>query len=144
MTNTKSGYGGGPAADALKAGFEQATRAYEQGVAINKDNAEAMIQSSNAAQQAAQAIAAEIAKYTKDAVETGTLAAKALQSVKSVDELLKIQLETSKTLFDSYSNYFTRITDIAATTAKEVAEPIEARMKSAADSVAKTKFSDDK
>jgi hypothetical protein len=65
-------------ADALKAGFEKAVHNYDAALGFGKENVEAVLKSATVAGKGAETIHNEIYAYSKQSIEDGIAASKAI------------------------------------------------------------------
>ena len=75
-----------------------------------------------------QAIAAEMADYSKRSYENGAKAMEKLFSVKSLDKAIEVQSEFAKSVFEDYSNQVTKLGQLYADLTKDTFKPIDAQM----------------
>jgi len=122
-------------AESLKDGFEKAAASYEQMVAFNKETAEAVIESATVAGKGFESINSEVFAYSKKSVEEGIAAAKAIFASKSLQEVLELQSEYTKSAFEAYVAEFSKMRDLALDVTKASAEPLQARAAAFADLV---------
>jgi len=114
-------------AEAVKDGFEKAAKGYGQLVTFNKDTAEAVLKSANAAGKGIETFNSEVLAYARKSVENSVSATKAIMSAKSVDEAIQLQTEFGKTAFETYVDELAKFGDMALAFARESAEPLQAR-----------------
>ena len=122
-------------AEAMKDGFEKAVKTYDQLMAFGKDNAEAMLKSANAAGKGLETINSEVFSYSRRFFEDGVAAAKAVLSAKTFEEAFHLQGEYGKALFQTQVDEAAKLGELALTTARETAEPFQARVAAVADFV---------
>lgn len=121
--------------EAIKDGFEKAVKTYDQFLAFGKDNAEAVLKSANAAGKGIEIINSEVFSYTRKFFEDGVSATKAVLSAKTFEEAFQLQSEYSKSLFQSHVEEAAKIGELTLSTARETAEPFQARVAAAAELV---------
>ena len=73
-----------------------------------------------------QAIAAEVADYSKKSFEDGTEAVEKLFGVKSLEKAIEIQTDYAKTAYEGFVAQATKIGELYADLAKETYKPFEA------------------
>jgi phasin family protein len=95
---------------------------------MSKTNIEAATEAFGNLSKTAQAIAAEVAEYSKRSYENGTKAMQKLFGVKSLDKAIEVQSEYAKSAFEDYSAQVTKLGQLYADLAKEVFKPFEAQM----------------
>jgi phasin family protein len=115
-------------AEAMKDGFEKAVKGYDQFITFGKDNAEAMMKSANAAGKGVESFNSEVLSFARKSAEDGVTAAKAVLSSKTVEEAFQLQSEFSKQMFETYVDQLAKFGDMALATARNAAEPIQARV----------------
>jgi len=121
--------------EAIKDGFEKAVKTYDQFLSFGKDNAEALLKSATAAGKGIEIINSEVFAYTRKFFEDGVSATKAVLSAKSFDEAVQLQSEFGKVLFQRQVEEATKIGELALSTARQTAEPMQARVAAAAEFV---------
>ena len=93
---------------------------------VGKENMDAALKSFSALSKSGQAIAVEIADYSKKAFEDSTAALEKLFGVKSFDKAIEVQTEYAKSAYESFVAEATKIGDLYADMAKESYKPFEA------------------
>jgi hypothetical protein len=92
---------------------------------MSKANADATVQSFEGVTKATQAIAAEIADYSKRSFEHGARAAEKLIGAKSLDKVIEVQSEYAKTAYDSYVSEVTKLGELYTDLAREAFKPYQ-------------------
>ena len=92
---------------------------------IGKDNMDATLKSFGAVSKSVQAIAVEVADYSKKAFEDGTAALEKLFGVKSLDKAIEVQTEYAKTAYEGFVAKASKIGELYADLAKETYKPFE-------------------
>jgi hypothetical protein len=92
---------------------------------MSNDNADATMRSFDVVTKGMQAIATEIADYSKRSFEHGANAMENLLGVKSLDKAVEVQSEYAKTTFDGYVAHATKLGELYANLAKEAFKPYE-------------------
>ena len=95
---------------------------------VSKDNAEIAMKSFGTLSKGAQAIAVEMADYSKKAFEDGTAALEKLFGVKSFDKAIEVQSEYAKTAYEGFVAEASKIGELYADLAKESYKPFETLM----------------
>lgn len=113
--------------EAFSEGFEKATKGYEQFVAFGKDNADAWMKSANVAGKGIGSIHDQFFAFSRDLIEDGMAATKAVFGSKNVQEAIEIQSDFARTAFETYVQQMTKFSDMAMNVAKEASEPFQAR-----------------
>jgi hypothetical protein len=88
-------------------------------------NLDAMMSSFGAITKGTQAIATEIADYSRRAFETGTKTMENLLGAKSLDKALEVQSEYAKSAYEGYVTLATKLGQIYADLTKETFKPYE-------------------
>jgi hypothetical protein len=92
---------------------------------ISKDNIDAMTKSFGVMPKAVQAIATEMADYSKRSFENGAKAMQNLLAVKSLDKAIEVQSEYAKTSYEDYTAQVTKLGQLYSELAKETFKPYE-------------------
>ena len=69
---------------------------------VGKENVDVALKSMGALSKSAQAIAVEVADYSKKSFEDGTAALEKLFGVKSLDKAIEVQTEYAKTAYEGF------------------------------------------
>ena len=77
------------------------------------------------AHQGGQAIAVELADYSKKAFEDGSSALEKLLGVKSLDKAIEVQTEYAKTAYEGFVAEATKLGELYTDLAKETYKPFE-------------------
>jgi hypothetical protein len=96
---------------------------------MSKDSMDATMKSFGSLSKTSQAIAAELADYSKKSFEDGTKVMEKLLGAKSLDK--EIQTDYAKTAYEGFVAEATKIGELYADFAKETYKPFEAYMKTA-------------
>jgi hypothetical protein len=92
---------------------------------MSKNNFDTMAKSFGALPKTAQAIAAEMADYSKRSLENSTKAMEKLFGVKSPDKAIEVQSEYAKTIYEDYTAQVTKLGELYVNLAKEIFKPFE-------------------
>jgi hypothetical protein len=95
---------------------------------VGKENVETAMKSAETMSKGAQAIAVEVADYSKKAFEDGTAALEKLFGVKSLEKAIEMQSEYAKTSYEGFVAKASKIGELYADLAKESYKPFEAMM----------------
>lgn len=114
--------------DAMKQSFDRAVEGYDQLAAFSKATVEAFIQAANATAKGFEAINSEALAFSRQTIEEGVATAKAAIGSKSIQELIELQSDFTKSTFNSYVGQMTKMGDMVASIAKEAAEPLNSRV----------------
>lgn len=93
-----------------------------------KENVDLAVKSISALSKSSQAIAVEVAEYSKKAFEDGTAALEKLFGVKSLDKAIEVQTEYAKTAYEGFVAKASKIGELYADLAKETYKPLETLM----------------
>ncbi len=93
---------------------------------IGKDNVDLALKSFGAWSKGAQAIAVEMADYTKSSFELSTSTMEKMLGVKSIEQAVEIQQTYYKTAYESLVAEMTKIRELYTGLAKEAFKPYEA------------------
>lgn len=92
---------------------------------VGKENVDAALKSFGALSKGGQAIAVEIADYSKKSFETGTSALEKLFGVKSFDKVIEVQSDYAKSAYEGFVAKASKIGELYADLAKETYKPYE-------------------
>ena len=92
---------------------------------LSKDNLDATMKSFGALSKASQAIATEVADYSKKSFEDSTKVMEKMFGAKSLDKAIEIQTDFAKTAYESFVAQATKIGELYADLAKESYKPFE-------------------
>src|SRR6185312_14464568 len=95
---------------------------------VGKDNVDVTLKAMGALSKGTQAIAVEVADYSKKAFEDSTAALEKLFGVKSLDKAIEVQTEYAKTAYEGLVAEATKIGELYAAFAKESYKPFETIM----------------
>jgi len=95
---------------------------------VSKENVDIALKSMGALSKGAQAIAVEVADYSKKAFEDGTAALEKMFGVKSIDKAIEVQTEYAKTAYEGFVAKATKISELYADLAKETYKAFETMM----------------
>jgi hypothetical protein len=95
---------------------------------VGKDNVDMALKSMGAFTKGSQAIAVEVADYSKKAFEDGTAALEKLFGVKSLEKAIEVQSEYAKTAYEGFVAKASKIGELYADLAKEAYKPFESVM----------------
>jgi hypothetical protein len=91
----------------------------------SKENVDLALKSMGALSKGTQAIAVEVADYSKKAFEDGTAALEKLFGVKSFEKAIELQTEYAKTAYEGFVAKASKIGELYADLAKETYKPFE-------------------
>ena len=93
-----------------------------------KDNMEMAMNSFGALSKSAQAIAAEVADYSKKSFEGSAAAWEKLMGAKSVEKAMQVQNEYLKSSYEDFVAEMTKLGELYVNLAKETYKPFESAM----------------
>ncbi len=93
--------------------------------AVGKENVDATLKSFGALTKSGQAIAVELADYSKKAFQDGSSALEKLFGVKSLDKAIEVQTEYAKTAYEGFVAEATKLSGLYTELAKETYKPFE-------------------
>jgi hypothetical protein len=100
-------------------------RNFDEIQGYGKENVDVALKSFGAASKGAQAIATELADYSKKAFEDGAAAFEKLLGVRSVEKALEVQQNYFKDAYEGFVSRATRLGELYADLAKEAYKPYE-------------------
>ncbi|MFT0861042.1 phasin family protein [Ancylobacter sp. G4_0304] len=92
---------------------------------LGKDNLENAMKGFGVVSKGVQAIAVEVADYSKKSFEDGTAAAEKLLGAKTLDKAVEIQTDYFKGAYEGFVAQATKLGELYADLAKEVYKPYE-------------------
>ena len=92
---------------------------------LSKDNMDAAMKSFGALSKGVQAIAVEVADYSKKSFEEGSAAAEKMFGAKTFDKAVEIQTDYAKQAYEGFVAGATRIGELCADLTKESYKPFE-------------------
>jgi hypothetical protein len=95
---------------------------------VSKENVDIALKSMGVLSKGTQAIAVEVADYSKKAFEDGTAALEKLFGVKSFEKAIEVQTEYAKTAYEGFVAKASKISELYADLAKETYKPFETLM----------------
>ena len=100
-------------------------KSFEDLQAVGKENVDATLKSFGALSKSGQAIAVELADYSKKAFQDGSAALEKLFGAKSVDKAIEVQTEYAKTAYEGFVAEATKLGELYTDLAKETYKPFE-------------------
>ena len=92
---------------------------------MGKDNMDIAMKSFGVVSKGMQAIAVEVADYSKKSFEEGSAAAEKLFGAKSLEKAIEIQTAYAKTAYEGFVAQATKMGELYADLAKETYKPFE-------------------
>src|SRR4051794_31266838 len=98
---------------------------------LGRDNMDATLKTFGLLSKNVQAIAVEVADYSKRAFEQGTAAAEKLVGAKSFEKVVEVQTDYAKTAYESFVSEATKLGELYTQLAQEAYKPFEGFVKTA-------------
>lgn len=95
---------------------------------VGKENVDIALKSMGVLSKGTQAIAAEVADYSKKSFEDSTAALEKMFGVKSFEKAIEVQTEYAKTAYEGFVAKASKIGELYADLAKETYKPFETLM----------------
>jgi hypothetical protein len=95
---------------------------------VSKESVDMTMKSMGVVSKSAQAIATEIADYSKKSFEESAATLEKLFGVKSVEKAVEVQTAYAKTAYEGFIAEATKIGDMYISMAKETYKPFESMM----------------
>ena len=95
---------------------------------VGKENMDSALKCWGALSKGTQAIAVEMADYSKKAFEDSTAALEKMFGVKSFDKAIEVQTEYAKSAYEGFVAEATKIGELYSDLAKEIYKPFEGIM----------------
>jgi hypothetical protein len=92
---------------------------------FGKDNMDATLKSFGSLSKGMQAIASEMADYSKKVFEQGTAATEKLIGAKSLEKAFEVQSDYAKTAYEGFVAEATKLGELYTDLAKEAYKPFE-------------------
>ena len=121
--------------EAMKEGFEKSLNAVNEFSAFQKDSVDAVIASATTATKSLEELNASTMAYAKKSMEDGVAAAKSMAGAKSVQELIELQADYTKSTLDAYLAEVNKSSDLVSTMVKDTFKPINDRMSAAVEAM---------
>jgi hypothetical protein len=100
-------------------------KSFEDMQKFGRDNAESTMKSLGALQKSVQAIAVEMADYSKKAFEDGAAATEKLFGAKSLEKAVEVQSDYFKTAYEGLVTRAAKCGELYSDLAQEVYKPFE-------------------
>ena len=100
-------------------------RTFEDLQKVGMDNFENALKSLGAVSKSTQAIAAEVADYSKKAFDDGIHAWEQLLGVKSIDQAMQIQSQYAKRAYDNYMAEISKLGEMCMAMTRSAYAPVE-------------------
>jgi hypothetical protein len=100
-------------------------KGFEDMQKFGKDNADATMKSLGALSKSVQAIAVEMADYSKKAFEDGAAATEKMFGAKSLEKAVEVQSDYFKTAYEGFVSQTARLGELYSDLAQEAYKPFE-------------------
>jgi hypothetical protein len=100
-------------------------KSFEDVQKYNKDNMDVAMKSFGTVSKSFQAIATEIADFSKKSFEEGSAALEKLLGAKSLDKAIEVQTDYLKSTYEGFVSEATKLGDLYSEFAKESYKPFE-------------------
>jgi hypothetical protein len=100
-------------------------QAFEDLQKFGKENLDTAVKAFGTQQKGAQAIALEVAEYSKKAIEAGSAQFEKLLGVKTLDKAIEVQTDYAKAQYEGYVAHATKVGEMVTELAKEASKPFE-------------------
>lgn len=117
--------------EALKEGFEKSLGAMSEFSAFQKDSVEAVIASATSTSKAFEELNALAVGYAKKSMEDSMSVAKSLASAKSVQEVIEIHADYTKSSLEAYLAEMNKVSDHVSAMMKDSMKPLNDRFAAA-------------
>jgi hypothetical protein len=98
---------------------------FEDANKLGKELMDTSLKSAAAVSKGAQAIAAEVAEYSKTTAETGSAALEKLFASKSLDKVIEVQADFARSSYESLVAEATKMSGLFADMTRDVFKPFE-------------------
>lgn len=92
---------------------------------LGKENVDVAMKSFGTTSKSVQAIAAEVADYSKKAFEQGSAVLEKLAGAKTLDKAVEIQSDYAKSAYEGFVAYASKMGELYTTLAKDTVKPYE-------------------
>ena len=111
---------------------------YDEVVALNKANLDAVVTTTTSVAKGFESLAKELMGFAQGSAEVGMTASKKLLGAKNLQELMDLQGEYGRTLFDSYVAESAKLAELTMKTANEAFTPLQERVQVTVEKMVKT------
>ena len=115
-------------AKVLREGLDKTTASMSQLSDQSKETMEAIAASAAAAQKGAEALSKQALDFSKTSWEQGVAAAQTMSQARSVQELIELQTNYTKSAMETYMSEVSKMTEIMTASVKDSFKPINERM----------------
>lgn len=118
---------------------EAAFKGYEDLAVLGRDNLDALVRSNNAVAKGIEAIGKQVMAFAQSAMEENVAQARALVSVRDIQELVDLQNDFAKKRLEATIAESARLTELSTQVANEAFEPLRKRMDATVETVLKAR-----
>jgi hypothetical protein len=104
---------------------------YDDYQKIGKQGMDAALKNFGVMSKGFQAIAVEVADYSKKQFEAGSAAFEKLVGVKTLDKAVEVQADFAKQAFEGFVAHSTKVGQLVSNLAKDAVKPVEAAVSTA-------------
>lgn len=101
------------------------TNTFEDFQKLGRENVDAALKSFGTVSKGLQAIAVEVADYSKKSIEDNTALVEKLIGAKTIDKAIEVQSAFVKSSYETYLARVTKIGELYGDLAKEAYKPVE-------------------
>ncbi|MEL7028548.1 MAG: TIGR01841 family phasin [Pseudomonadota bacterium] len=113
--------------EAVKDGMEKVMKSVGDFSEFSRETVEAVMSSANALSKNMETLNSEAISYSKQSLEDGMSAAKAAMTSRSLQELIEVNTDYTKSAFDAYMGQLNKFSDMMVAAAKDTTEPLNDR-----------------
>ena len=124
------------AKDQVQKTFPQAAEKFDEFAGFQKANLEALFAAGSLAMKGFESIGDELLALNKKAMEDGLANAKKLMECKTVQDMVELQGDLARSQFEQLLATSTKLSEMYAKVAGDVAEPLQSRLGKAAQTMA--------
>jgi phasin family protein len=120
-----------------KHGLDAMSKNFEEIVKLNRQTVEAMVVAGTAATKGIETLSAENLAFAKARFDETVGNAKAMFGARTLQEVVELQTDISRSAFDAFMSQTTKVGEMAAKLAQEAFAPINAQIQAAVEKMAK-------
>lgn len=116
---------------AAKDKVDEAMQGYDELTLFGRENVDAWMSAGNAYAKGVEQIAADWFEFSKQSMEEGVQATRAILGAKTLQASVDLQTAFAKTQFDHFVSQGTKVGELMTKVAQDAAEPLNGRMAAA-------------
>jgi phasin family protein len=120
-----------------KQGFEALSKNFDEIVKLNRQAVESMVVAGTAASKGIETLSAENLAFAKSRFDESVGSAKALFGARTLQEVVELQTDISRSAFDAFMAQTTKVGEMTAKLAQEAFAPINAQIQAAVEKMVK-------